>query len=111
VVVVVPADVVLAIIDFIGFVFVEEGDLSLLDDDETILDGCFKRETFVFVVVVRFGSCEIDLLLFFVGLRFVVEGIFVTLEEVGRIVLLLLLRRTVEADDVVLVDDELLIKR
>jgi hypothetical protein len=110
VVVVVPADVVLAIIDFIGFVIVEEGDFSLLDDDETILDGCFKRETFVFVVV-RFGSCEIDLLLFFVGLRFVVEGILVTLEEVGRFVLLLLLRRTVEADDVVLVDDELLIKR
>jgi hypothetical protein len=81
-------------------------------DDETIFDGCFKRETFVFVLV-RLGSCEIDLLLLFFGrLRFVVEGIFVPLEEFGRVVVLfLLLRRTVEADEVEQLDDELLIKR
>ena len=36
---------------------------------------------------------------------------FVRFEIVGRDVGLLLLRRTVEADDAVLLDDELLIKR
>ncbi len=56
-------DVLLAIIDFTGLVIVEEGGFSLLED-ETTFDGCFKRETFGIVVVVRFGSCEIKLLLF-----------------------------------------------
>ena len=61
--------------------------------------------------MVRLGSCEIVLLLFFVRLPFVVGGFFVRFEIVGRDVVLLLLRRTVEADDAVLLDDELLIKR
>jgi hypothetical protein len=56
-------DVLLAIIDFTGLVIVEEGGFSLLEG-ETTFDGCFKRETFEIVVVVRFGSCETDLLLF-----------------------------------------------
>jgi hypothetical protein len=104
----------LAIIDFIGFEIAEEGGFSLLVVCTT-LDGCFRRETFVIVgvVVVRFGSCETVLLLFFVRLLFVVGGVFVTLDETGSGILLLLLRRTVEADDAVLFDelDELLIKR
>jgi hypothetical protein len=116
VVVVIPADVLLAIIGFIDFEMVEEGGFSLLGG-ETILDGCFKRETFEFVVVVvvvvvvRFGNCEIDLLLFLMRLPFGIGGVFGMVEEVGRVGLVLLLRRTVEADDAVSVDDELLFKR
>ncbi len=40
-----------------------------------------------------------------------IGGVFVALEGIGRVILVLLLRRTVEADDDVLVDDELLFKR
>jgi hypothetical protein len=103
-------DVLLAIIDFTGLVIVEEGGFSLLEG-ETTFDGCFKRETFEIVVVVRFGSCEIDLLLFLLQLPLVIGGVFVAFEGIGRVILVLLLRRTVEADDDVLVDDELLFKR
>jgi hypothetical protein len=72
----------LAIIDFIGFEIVREGGFSLLVDGTTF-DGCFRRETFVTVVIVRFGNCEIVLLLFFVRLLFVVDGVFATFEETG----------------------------
>jgi hypothetical protein len=50
-------------------------------------------------------------LLVFVRLPFVVGGFFVTFEVVERVGTLLWLRRTVEADDAVLLDDELLVKR
>jgi len=94
-------------------VIVEEGGFSLLEDESTF-DGCFKRETFgivvVVVVVVRFGSCEIDLLLVLLWLPLVVGGVFIALEGIGQVILVLLLKRTVEADDE-LVDDELLFKR
>jgi hypothetical protein len=114
VVVVIAVDVLFAIIDFIGLVIVEEEGFSLLEDG-TIFDGCFKRETFVIVdgvVIVRFGSCETDLLAFLLRLPFVDGGTFVVLEIIGRVGLVLPLRRTVEAEDVVLLadDDELLFK-
>jgi hypothetical protein len=106
----------LVIIDFIGFIIVDEGGFNLLEEGITF-DGCFKRELFVIVVVVvviRFGNCEI-VLLFLLRLPFGVDGVFVALDGFVRLVLVLLLRRTVAAEDVVLLDDddddELVIKR
>jgi hypothetical protein len=108
----------LVIIDFIGFIIVDEGGFNLLEEGITF-DGCFKRELFVIVVVVvvvviRFGNCE-TVLLFLLRLPFGVDGVFVALDGFVRLVLVLLLRRTVAAEDVVLLDDddddELVIKR
>jgi uncharacterized membrane protein len=104
----------LAIIDFIGFAIVEDGGLSLLEEGFNF-NGCFKRELFVIsvvvVVVVRLGNCETDLV-FLLRLPFGVGNVFIALEEFEWVVLL---RRTVAADDVVLLDveddDELVIKR
>lgn len=106
VVVAVMLDTLLTIIGFTGFVVtVADGGFSLLGT-EAIFDGCFKREIFEFVdvVAIGFGSCEavlLLLLLFFARLIFVWPDVVVTLEETVGAVILLLVSRTVEADDVV----------
>ena len=99
-------DVWLVIVAFDGFLIVDEGGFSLLEVG-TFFNGCFKRDAFVIVVLrlllrVRFGSCETDLLLFFARLP-------LRAFELAEVVFWLI--RTVEADDAVLLDDELLIKR
>ena len=105
-------ELLLAIIDFKGLLSVDEGGFSLLAAGEAFFVGCFKRETLVsdgVVAIVRFGSWETDLLLLLLLLErlpFVGGDVF---GEVGEVKGVLLLRRTVDADDAELLDDELLL--
>ena len=103
-------DVLLPIIDLMGLPNAEEGGLSLLEG-EVNFNGCFKRE--LLFVIVRFGNCDTDLL-FLLKLPFGVGDNGVVVEEFECVVVVLLLSRTVAAEEFVLLDvedDELSIKR